>query len=170
MQGKINYQKISEYLKSNYFSRSWRISKLEKPVPSFSKTLYLNITILYKPAAYIWKYFKILQVKNQATAKIQPQQLILIHIRSWYLFHFWTNFHLVTVNTVQSSKINRQPSKLEKLYCQQSNLPPHIDTLQLHVRFSHWNLKNNLSAWLVKVKPTALCQTNMSPKHYSMSN
>ena len=79
MQGKINHQKISEYLKSNYFSRSWRISKLEKPVPSFSKILYLNITILYKPAAYIWEYFKILQVKNQATAKIQLQQLILIH-------------------------------------------------------------------------------------------
>ena len=49
MQGKINHKKVSEYFKStgNYFSGSRRISKLEKPVPSFSKTLYLNIATLY---------------------------------------------------------------------------------------------------------------------------
>ena len=97
MPGKINHKKVSEYFKSHYFSSSWRISKLEKPVLSFSKTLYLNITILYKPAAYIWKYFKIFQVKNQATTKIQ--QLILIHILEVDIhFTFWTNFHFITVN------------------------------------------------------------------------
>ena len=64
MRGKINHKKVSEYFKSHYFSGSWRISKLEKPVPRFSKTLFLNINNTLQPA-YIWKYFKILQVKSQ---------------------------------------------------------------------------------------------------------
>ena len=53
MQVKINRQKVSKYLKSPYFSwskrnfGSYRISKLEKAVPIFSKTFFLDITTPY---------------------------------------------------------------------------------------------------------------------------
>ena len=49
MQGKINHEKVSKNLKSKYFSGSWKISKLEKPV-RFSKTLFLNINNTLQPA------------------------------------------------------------------------------------------------------------------------
>ena len=53
MQVKINRQKVSKYFKSHYISDvwrnsgSWRISELEKPVPMFSKTLFLDMKRSY---------------------------------------------------------------------------------------------------------------------------
>ena len=43
-------------------SGSWKISKLEKPAPMFSCSLFRDNTL---EPAYVWKYFEILYVKGQ---------------------------------------------------------------------------------------------------------
>ena len=66
-------------LRSSWTSGSWRISRLEKPVPMFSKTLSLDITrpqnlLLFEN---ISKFYYVWLVKGQDTTS-KTQRLILI--------------------------------------------------------------------------------------------
>ena len=102
-------------------SGSWRIAKLKKPFPFFSKTLFRGIT---RP---LWNYIEILQVKG--LVNLQNTTVDINQYRSTVnmYFNIWTvcvSFRLINVNRQNWKKL---PSAVKADHPIETNL--------LHSRF-----------------------------------